>query len=393
MSTKLALGFMPGGGFALNDPKSFDLAILHRFIHVPTSIDKPTEENWPTLSTAVIIPCPSRRTVSIVPAASPTPRRLRKASSTLVAATTTPRPSGNVTPTTIVATPTLAIRAPCKATLSATPAPQPLHKVISVSVAATIAPRHLHNASSAAIVTSPTPASQPLQKAAITVATSATRSAHKTSPIVSSRSSRMTRIQSRVKKAKRGIRKTGLTTWRTTRLNRQDTQPLPPGPHYGVSRPGSRRRRMVPMTTFKRKGHCRHIEGRPTPGVVTSHVALALRESDAEKGVAMPPLLSSCSLSHPHGHCQPAYSFSPTVASYMVGEEEPEQLSPQAAHPKILELEDELRRIRDVMNSFEPPGSRHLKQCRDRFILQGSTLSTRKQGHPCHLKKATRKCK
>ncbi|KAL5979018.1 hypothetical protein ACLOJK_018915, partial [Asimina triloba] len=74
MSTLLAFGFLPGGGFALSDHRSFDLAIPHRFIHVPalmtprtyhyidyfpTTITLATKENWPTLSTAITAPRPS----------------------------------------------------------------------------------------------------------------------------------------------------------------------------------------------------------------------------------------------------------------------------------------------------------------------------------------------
>ncbi|KAL6002341.1 hypothetical protein ACLOJK_034272, partial [Asimina triloba] len=65
MATVLAIGFVPGGGFALGDHNSFDLAIPHQFIHVPafmapwtyyyvdystTAITLATEENWPMLA-------------------------------------------------------------------------------------------------------------------------------------------------------------------------------------------------------------------------------------------------------------------------------------------------------------------------------------------------------
>ncbi|KAL5985036.1 hypothetical protein ACLOJK_038873 [Asimina triloba] len=119
MSTVLAFGFVPGVGFALSDHLSFDPAIPHRFIHVPTSMTRQTYnhidfspiaitlaagENWPTLSAAATTPCPSRKAISAIPAASPAPRCLRKASSAPVVATTTPRPSRKVTPITVIAT-------------------------------------------------------------------------------------------------------------------------------------------------------------------------------------------------------------------------------------------------------------------------------------------------
>ncbi|KAL5980390.1 hypothetical protein ACLOJK_028298 [Asimina triloba] len=186
MSTVLAFGFVSGGGFALSNHRSFDPAIPHHFIHVPTSMTRQTYchidfsplaitlaggENWSTLCAAAMDPRPSRRIVSTVPTASPAPQRLCKASSALIVATTTPRPFRKVTPTS-------AIRPPCKATISAILAPRPPRKVISISATATTGPRRLHNASSNVIIASPTPASRPLQKAIITAATSATRGLH-----------------------------------------------------------------------------------------------------------------------------------------------------------------------------------------------------------------------
>ncbi|KAL5986650.1 hypothetical protein ACLOJK_014983, partial [Asimina triloba] len=212
-----------------------------------------TGENWPTLSTTATAPRPSRRAISAIPAASPVLWRLHKASSIPIAATTAPRTSQKITPTPVVATPILAIRPPCKVTISATPAPRSPCKVISASTAATTAPRSLHDASSADVVASLTLASRPLQKAVITAVTSATRSVHETSPIFSLRSSRLVHTQFGVKVAKRSIRKTSPASRRTTRLNCEDAQPLPPSPHYGVSRPGSRQRRMAPTTTPKEK--------------------------------------------------------------------------------------------------------------------------------------------
>ncbi|KAL5978019.1 hypothetical protein ACLOJK_037042, partial [Asimina triloba] len=167
MSIVLAFGFVLGGGFALGDHKSFDPAIPHRFIHIPTSmvrrkynyvnyspiaITLAAEENWLTLTVATTAPHPCRRVISIVPVASPNPRPSRRAISTV---------------------------------LAASPAPRPSHKVTSAPAATITAPRHLHEASSAVVIVAPTSASRPLCKAIIpvvvTAVTSASRSVHKTS--------------------------------------------------------------------------------------------------------------------------------------------------------------------------------------------------------------------
>ncbi|KAL6006412.1 hypothetical protein ACLOJK_037366, partial [Asimina triloba] len=209
MLTLLAFGFVPGGGFALSDHKSFNSAIPHRFIHVPASMAHQTyrhadfsptaialaaEENWPTLTITAAAHRPSCRAISAALAGSPAPRPSHKftpvvvvaaptygsAISTAPAASPASRPSHKVTLVIVIAAPTSAVRPPCKATSfvvpAASPAPRPSRKVISAPVAATIAPRHLHDVSSAIDVPAPTLASRPLQKAIITVAISASKS-------------------------------------------------------------------------------------------------------------------------------------------------------------------------------------------------------------------------
>ncbi|KAL5978220.1 hypothetical protein ACLOJK_029337, partial [Asimina triloba] len=196
-------------------------------------------ESWPTLTVTAVAPRPSHRAISAA-----------------LTSSLAPRPSCKVTPTTVVATPTSGIRPPCKATIfvvpTTTPAPRPSYKSISAPVVATTTPQH-HQASFAAIIATPTPASRPLQKVVITIAASASRSAHKTSSMVFLYSSRMTCTQSQLRKAKRRIRKFSPVSWRTTWLNRQEAQPLPPGHRYGASRSGSLRRRRASMTTLKKK--------------------------------------------------------------------------------------------------------------------------------------------
>ncbi|KAL6000088.1 hypothetical protein ACLOJK_034766, partial [Asimina triloba] len=86
MSTMLAFRFVTGGGFALRDHRSFDPAILHHFIYFPTlmarqtyhhidfspiAIRLATGENWPTPSTTVMAPRPSRRALLDVSAKPP----------------------------------------------------------------------------------------------------------------------------------------------------------------------------------------------------------------------------------------------------------------------------------------------------------------------------------
>ncbi|KAL6006454.1 hypothetical protein ACLOJK_037408 [Asimina triloba] len=111
MSIVLAFGFMPGGGFALGDCRSFDPAVPYQFIHVlasmarrtysyvdysPMAITLATEGNWLTLAVAASLASPSahksfHKTVSAVIALS-APRPSRKA--TIVAAVSSaPRPS------------------------------------------------------------------------------------------------------------------------------------------------------------------------------------------------------------------------------------------------------------------------------------------------------------
>ncbi|KAL5985107.1 hypothetical protein ACLOJK_036343, partial [Asimina triloba] len=66
MSTMLEFGFVPGGGFALGDHKSFDR--LRRLL--PHNYHISAEENWPTLTIAITARRLSRRVISIVLAAS-----------------------------------------------------------------------------------------------------------------------------------------------------------------------------------------------------------------------------------------------------------------------------------------------------------------------------------
>ncbi|KAL6000451.1 hypothetical protein ACLOJK_024147 [Asimina triloba] len=126
-ATVLAFGFMSGGGFALSDHRSFDLAILHRFIHVLASMARQTYrhidysaitlaagENWTTLSAAVTAPRPSSRIISVIPAASPAPRHRHKNASTPATIATAPRPSRKVTPSIVVVTPDLGYSASLK---------------------------------------------------------------------------------------------------------------------------------------------------------------------------------------------------------------------------------------------------------------------------------------
>ncbi|KAL5986264.1 hypothetical protein ACLOJK_014597 [Asimina triloba] len=177
MSTVLAFGFMPRGGFSLSDGKSFDLAIPHQFIHVPASIT-----GGP------------------------------------------PRPSPR----------------------AATPAPQSIHKTVSATVAASLAPRLSPKA------------------ATIVAMSSAPRSSQRVVSATTAASSAYRRI-------KRRSRKVGSTSRRTTRLNRQDAQPFPPDPRYGVSHAGSRRCRKAPTTTPKKK------------------VMIAVKRGDLPPGWCYPP--------------------------------------------------------------------------------------------------------
>ncbi|KAL6002130.1 hypothetical protein ACLOJK_037578 [Asimina triloba] len=112
MLTVLAFGFMPGGGFALSDYRSFD-----PFIHVPASMARQTysyvgysptiitlaaEGNWSTLAAAtstspfahkvlISTPLSFHKIVSVVAALS-APRPSRK-SATIAAASSAPRSS------------------------------------------------------------------------------------------------------------------------------------------------------------------------------------------------------------------------------------------------------------------------------------------------------------
>ncbi|KAL5986613.1 hypothetical protein ACLOJK_014946 [Asimina triloba] len=223
MSIVLAFRFMPGGGFALSDHGSFYSAILHRFIHVPASLAwwtyrhvdfSPTvialaaEENWPTL----------------------------------IATAVAPRPSP--------------IRPPYKATIS-----------VVLVVAATTAPSHHHQTPSAVVVATPTSTSRPLQKAIIITATSASRSARKTS-------------------SKKGQEK-DKKVWPS--LPEDYTSQMPSCSASAAWSPLWCISFLKPMKkngsydNTKGKGHYYHKEGRPTPGV-TFDSALTLRESDANEG-------------------------------------------------------------------------------------------------------------
>ncbi|KAL5980099.1 hypothetical protein ACLOJK_036566, partial [Asimina triloba] len=349
------------GGFAINDYRSFDPAVPHQFILVLTSMAQQTynyvdycpmaitlaaEGNWPML---------------------------------VAAASSAPSPAHKV----LISN------------------PRSFHKTISAMTALS-ATRPSHRAATIAAVSS---APRPLHKAATSISWSTRKTASKD--------------QEKIKEGWPGLR-------RTTRLNRQDAQPLPLGPHHGTSHSGSRHSRRAPTTAPKKKimvavkqgdlppGWCHPPHRHNTyPRLVTDYwvqvrtpnkfgplirLSKAQAQDLEDRGTfspilhptefprrphprrerrrqrsqmatanvnvvttrlaaaAMPTLPSSCSLSHPYGHCQLAFSDSSTVASYMVGEEEPEQLSPQATHQKILELEAELRRMRDVMNSFEATG-------------------------------------
>ncbi|KAL5980591.1 hypothetical protein ACLOJK_028499 [Asimina triloba] len=302
--------FTPGGGFALGDYKSFDPAVLHQFIRVPASMAQRTYIYAATIAAVSSTLWPSRKAATIV---------------------------------------------------TATSVSRPTHKA-----------------------TTPTP-----------------QSAHKTASATFTASSASGRI-------KRRSRKAGPASRRTTRLNRQDvhlyrpvlvTAPLtlkadargdlhpgwcyPPRQHntyprlvadYWVQVKNPNKFRpliklskaqawdlkdrgtfssILRPTEFPRHPHPRKERCRQRSQMVTASNNVVTTRLVAEE-MPIPP--SSCSLSHPYGHRQPAFSDSPTAASCMVGEEEPEQLSPQAAHQKILKLEVELRRMRDVMNSFEATG-------------------------------------
>ncbi|KAL6001103.1 hypothetical protein ACLOJK_006830 [Asimina triloba] len=183
MSTVLAFGFMPGGGFALNSHESFDPAIPHQFTHFPVSMARRTyrytnyspmaialvaKGNWPSLIATITATRPPRKTATIAP------RPSRKVASTPAAATTTP---------------------------------QPLHKVAST-----------------AAIAIPTSASQPFYEAvistAVATATSASRSSRKTSFVVTLySSSQVAHAQSRLRKAKRRLGKSSLVSRKTTCLD------------------------------------------------------------------------------------------------------------------------------------------------------------------------------
>ncbi|KAL6002088.1 hypothetical protein ACLOJK_037536, partial [Asimina triloba] len=213
MSTVLAFRFVPRGGFALSNHRSFDPAISHCFIHVPASMARRTyhhvdyspttitfadKKNWPTLSAAATAPPSSRRAISVIPTASPEPRRRHKNAFTPVAAFTAPRPSHKVTPTTMVVTPTSGVRPPCKVVVSsapiALPAPRRRHKSASTLVTAAIAlrpyhkdtistvpaaspaPRHRRKSTFAPVAASPTPHPSRKASSAAIIATATTAS-------------------------------------------------------------------------------------------------------------------------------------------------------------------------------------------------------------------------
>ncbi|KAL5988794.1 hypothetical protein ACLOJK_026896 [Asimina triloba] len=194
------------------DPCSASMARqrCHQVYFSPTTITLAAEENWPTLTIAAVTPRPSHRTIPAAPDTSPAPR-----------------PSCKVTLAVVVTAPTSAIWPPCKTTISTIlaviPASRPSRMNISSPVVATTAPQYLYEAPSTAVVATLTPASRPLQKVIITAVISASRSAHKTSSMVSLCSSRTARAQYGLRKAKRMIRKIGPVSRRTTHLNCQDT--------------------------------------------------------------------------------------------------------------------------------------------------------------------------
>ncbi|KAL5985099.1 hypothetical protein ACLOJK_036335, partial [Asimina triloba] len=173
------------------------------------------------------------------------------------AATFTPRPSHKVT-----------ILAPWPPHKAATTAPPSSSEALLVASATLSKPQPSHKAAisttwpsykvtSVTVVAAPTSASRPLNKVAIptatAAATSASRSACRTPYIICLYSSQVAHAQSGLRKDKRRLRKAGPISRRTTRLNRQDAQPLPPGPRYDTSRSGSQRGRKVPSTTLKIK--------------------------------------------------------------------------------------------------------------------------------------------
>ncbi|KAL5984830.1 hypothetical protein ACLOJK_038666 [Asimina triloba] len=213
MSIVPAFGFVPGGGFALSDHRSFDPAVPHQFIHVPASMARriyhyvdysstvvtlAAESNWPTLAAVASsalrpshkattsTPQSSHKTVSVAAAslalrpshkaATLTPQSSHKTVSS-AAASSVPRPSRKA------ATSTLRSSHKTVSAATASLALWPSHK------AATSTPRSSYKTDSAAAPSSAlqpshkaatsTPRSSPKAVSAAVAASSALRPSHK----------------------------------------------------------------------------------------------------------------------------------------------------------------------------------------------------------------------
>ncbi|KAL5986788.1 hypothetical protein ACLOJK_015122 [Asimina triloba] len=163
----------------------------------PTAIALAAKENWSSLVATLMAPWPPRMVVA-----------------------TTPRHPRNVAYATHAAS--LALRALHKAP---TIAPWPPRMATSTPAIATIAPQPLHKAALVATATSLMTTTWPLYKVvlstAATTTTSASRSAHQTSFVVTLHSSsQVAHAQSGLRKAKRRLRKSSLVSQKTTSLNR-----------------------------------------------------------------------------------------------------------------------------------------------------------------------------
>ncbi|KAL5980784.1 hypothetical protein ACLOJK_028694, partial [Asimina triloba] len=147
-------------------PASMARQTYHYINYSPTTITVAARENWPTLSVATMAPRPSCRAISAIPAASLAPQCRHKNVFTPAATIAAPRPSHKVTPTVVVITPTWAIRPPCKVAISvvpaASPAPRRRRKSTSALVIASPMPRPSRKGSFAAVITTLMPASWPL---------------------------------------------------------------------------------------------------------------------------------------------------------------------------------------------------------------------------------------
>ncbi|KAL5994005.1 hypothetical protein ACLOJK_038362 [Asimina triloba] len=155
--------FMPGGGFALSDYRSFDPAVPHQLIHVPATMARQTynyidysptaltlvaEGKWPTLVAAALsTPLPAHKVLTSTPqsfhktisfvAVSSVPRPSRKVA-TVAAVSSAPRPSRKAA---TIAAASSASRHSHKA---ATPIPRSAHKTSSVAVTALSVPDKSH---------------------------------------------------------------------------------------------------------------------------------------------------------------------------------------------------------------------------------------------------------